>query len=310
MSDPRADRRAPAVAGTFYPADAVELAAALEGCFTDPRGPGAEPSRHRSDTRRIRGIVAPHAGLRYSGPVAAHAFGAVAAERPPESVLVLGVDHRGRGAPAAMSTREWLTPLGRVPHDTSLGAALVGGPISIDESAHAGEHSIEMEVIFLQFVLPHPSIVALSIRYGPLTQLRAIARRIAEAIRGRDVLVVASTDLTHYLPAAEAARKDRIAIDRIEARDSAGLYEVVRTEEISMCGVAPTTVLLAALAEEPLRARLLRYGHSGEAEPMSEVVGYASLVLEAAPGEGLGGRTGPAAGPARPGAEPVQRRKT
>jgi MEMO1 family protein len=272
--------RRPAVAGQFYPADGAALSQVIERSFLDPRGPGQLPVRHRTAERRIRALVAPHAGYQYSGPIAAHAYAAVAAERPPATVLLLGVNHTGRGAPAALSARDWVTPLGLVPVDRELVRALNRRPIELDETAHAREHSIEVELPFLQYVLPFPRFAAVTVSMGPIGFLADVAAVVRQAVQGRDVLVVASTDFSHYIPAEEARRKDRMAIDQILARDAHGLYTTVVDQDISMCGIAPTTVLLFATQDEPLTARLLRWGHSGEAEPVEEVVGYASLLLE------------------------------
>jgi MEMO1 family protein len=272
--------RRPAVAGQFYPADGAELTGLIERNFLDPRGPGHLPVRHRSIDRRIRAAVVPHAGYIYSGPIAAHAFSAVALDRPPSSVLILGVNHTGRGAPAALSARDWLTPLGRVPADRELVNALNRRPIEVDETAHTHEHSIEVELPFLQYVLPFPRFAALTISMGPLGFLADVAAVVRKAVHDRDVLVMASTDFSHYIPPESARREDQKAIDQILARDPAGLYTTVVGENISMCGIAPTTVLLFATQDESLSSRLLRWGHSGEAEPMETVVGYASLLLE------------------------------
>jgi MEMO1 family protein len=272
--------RRPAVAGQFYPADGAALTQLIEQGFLDPRGPGHLPVRHRTADRRIRAAVVPHAGYIYSGPIAAQAFSAIAAERPPSTVLVLGVNHTGRGAPAALSARDWLTPLGRVPVDRDLVHALDHRPIEVDETAHVREHSIEVELPFLQYVVPFPRFAALSISMGPVGFLADVAAVVRKALPGRDVLVIASTDFSHYVPAKVAERMDREAIDQILARDPNGLYTTVVDQDISMCGIAPTTVLLFATQDEPLTARLLRWGHSGEAEPMEEVVGYASVLLE------------------------------
>ena len=274
--------RPPAVAGSFYPADAVDLTQLIEHLLEGRHGPLALPPRHRSSERHLRAMIVPHAGYRYSGAIASRAFAAVAAERPPESVLLLGVNHRARGAPAALSPTPWATPLGVVPADEELAQALRRAPIERDETAHALEHSIEVELPFLQYVLPHPRIVPLSVTYGTLAFLTEVAAVVRRAIRSRDVLLVASTDFSHYVPAEEAERQDRRAIERILARDADGLYETVRRHGISRCGFAPTTVLLAALEGEPLTARLLEWGHSGQAEPMREVVGYAAILLESA----------------------------
>ncbi len=272
--------RPPAVAGQFYAGSGAELAHQLEQCFLDPRGPGELPARHRGPTRNLRAAVVPHAGYPYSGPIAALAYARVAVERAPESVLILGVDHHGMGRGAALSDRDWSTPLGPVAADHDLVRALHRPPIAVDEAAQAAEHSIEVQLPFLEYVLPRPRFVALQVRFGNFDYLREVGRTVREAIRDRDVLLLASTDFSHYLPARTAERLDRMAIDAILARDPRRLYDVVVGNDISMCGIAPTTVLLAALEDEPLTARLLRWGHSGEAEPMREVVGYASLTLE------------------------------
>jgi len=276
--------RPPAVAGQFYEADGAALARQVEACFTDRRGPGELPARKRSPERTIRAIVVPHAGYVYSGPIAAHAFREVAGERPPATVLVLGVDHYGMSSGASLSNRPWLTPLGPTPVDPELVTALRTPPVDVDEEAHRREHSIEVQLPFLEYVLPHPRFVPLEVGFGPFDFLRKVAAVVRAAVQDRDVLLVASTDFSHYVPPATAERLDRMAIDQILANDARGLYDTVRRNDISMCGVAPTTVLLAVLEGADVRPRLLRWGHSGEVEPMREVVGYASFVFESANG--------------------------
>jgi MEMO1 family protein len=276
--------RPPAVAGQFYEGTGAALAHQIEECFRSPRGPGDLPLRHRSPERRIRAAVVPHAGYPFSGAIAALAYGAIAVDRPPESVLVLGVDHHGTGVGPALSDVPWLTPLGPTPIDESLRQALTRPPVEVDEAAHALEHSIEVQLPFLEYVLPHPRFVPLQVPYDTFDGLARVARVVTEAVRDRDTLVLASTDFSHYVPADEAERLDRLAIDRILAGDARGLYDTVAAHDISMCGIAPTTVLLAALAGERLTPRLLRWGHSGEVARMRDVVGYASILLESAPG--------------------------
>jgi AmmeMemoRadiSam system protein B len=272
--------RPPAVAGQFYAATGAELARQVESCFLSPRGPGELATRRRGPVRRIRAAVVPHAGYEFSGAIAALAYHAIAAERPPESVLILGVDHHGAGNGPALSDVPWLTPLGPTPIAESLRVALTRAPVAVDEAAHALEHSIEVQLPFLEYVLPHPRFVPLQVPYDSFAALERVGRVVADAVRGRDVLLLASTDFSHYVPAARAKELDRRAIDAILSCDGRALYETVRTHDISMCGIAPTTVLLTALRGEPLTARLLRWGHSGEAAPMRDVVGYASLLLE------------------------------
>jgi len=272
--------RPPAVAGQFYSSDGASLARQVEGCFTDPRGPGVLPSRHRAPDRRLVAAVVPHAGYPYSGAIAAHVYQRIAAERPPESVLVLGVDHHGASRGAALSARPWLTPLGPTAVHEPLLRALDHPPVTIDEAAHAREHSIEVQLPFLEYVLPKPRFVPLEVGFGPYEFLRSVADVVRSAIDGSDTLVLASTDFSHYVPAGTAERLDRLAIDAILARDPRRLYDTVLRHDISMCGIAPTTVLLSAVETRPLTATLLRWGHSGEVEPMKDVVGYAAIVLE------------------------------
>ena len=272
--------RPPAVAGAFYPADGRELAEQLEACFTDPRGPGELPPRRRSSDRRLVAAVVPHAGYVYSGAIAAHVYARVAAERAPETVLVLGVDHQGAAPGPALSARPWRTPLGPTAVDAELVRALERPPVRIDEAAHLGEHSIEVQLPFLEYVLPRPKFVPLEVPMASFEELERVGQVVRAAVAERDVLLLASSDFSHYVAEAVARSKDRKAIDAILARDAGRLYEVVRRERISMCGIAPTTVLLSALAGRELEARLLRWGHSGEVRPMTEVVGYAAIVLE------------------------------
>ena len=222
----------------------------------------------------------PHAGYEYSGAIAAHAYLRIAEDAPPSTVLVLGVDHHGVSRGASLSDRAWLTPLGPTSVDHDLVRKLARLPIEVDEAAHAREHSIEVQLPFLEYVLPHPKFVALEVGFGPYDFLEDVAGVVREAIRDRDVLVIASTDFSHYVPARTADRLDHLAIDAILARDPRRLYDTVQRNEITMCGIAPTTVMLAATREGAGEAHLLRWGHSGEVAAMRDVVGYASIVLE------------------------------
>jgi MEMO1 family protein len=272
--------RKPVVAGQFYPADGTSLAQQVEACFRDARGPGELPPPHRASDRPLEAGVVPHAGYEYSGAIAAHVYARIAALRPPGTVLVLGVDHHGRSRGASLSDRAWLTPLGPFEVDHDLVKALHRSPIEVDEAAHAEEHSIEVQLPFLQYVVPKPRFVALEVGFGPFPFLEEVGAVVREAVRDRDVLLLASTDFSHYVPARTADRLDHLAIDAILARDAQRLYDTVVRNDISMCGIAPTTVLLSATRDRPLSARLLRWGHSGEVAPMRDVVGYAAITLE------------------------------
>ena len=275
--------RPPAMAGTFYAPSGAELAHQLERCFLDPRGPGALPTPHRAPTRTLRAAVVPHAGLDFSGPIAAHVYALLAAQKPPESVLLLGVDHQGLGAGPSLSDRAWLTPLGPMETDHALVRALAHGPVKIDEEAQA--ESIDRDPASVPRVRPPAPPVPRPPE--PVRPLRAPVGGRPGRDRGhprRDVLL----DRLHgLLPLRAASDRGtaRPARDRRYPRPGpANADQTVERNDISMCGIAPTTVLLAALAEEPLVARLLRWGHSGEVQPMREVVGYAALALETPPG--------------------------
>ncbi|MCI4318043.1 MAG: AmmeMemoRadiSam system protein B [Thermoplasmata archaeon] len=280
MTTPTGAFRLPAVAGQFYAADGRELAREVEACFLDARGPGELPTRHRANDRHIRAAIVPHAGLVYSGPIAALVYDRIASERPPATTVILGVNHHGVGEPAALSDVDWKTPLGPTPVDHDLVRTLSGHPpIVIDERAHRPEHSIEVQLPFLEYVLPRPRFVPLMIRYDTLGFLEQVAQGVRAAIANRDVLLLASTDFSHYIPAKEAERLDGLAIQKILEKDARGLYATVAENDISMCGIAPTTVLLSALMGENLETQLLRWGHSGEVTPMKEVVGYAAILV-------------------------------
>jgi MEMO1 family protein len=275
--------RPPAVAGQFYPRDPAELRREVETSFLSPRGPGHLPGPPTRDRRRIRAAIVPHAGYLYSGPMAARAFAEIACDPPAATTLILGVDHHGTGSPFAVAGRDWSTPLGLMPLDRSFARAVAVGLIVTDDSAHTAEHSIEVELPFLQYLGRPGPFVPLGVRFGRLEDLLEVADRLRKAVEGRtDLLLIASSDFSHYVPPEVARRKDRLALEAILARDPRALYETVVANDISMCGIAPVTVLLELLRGETLTSRLLGWGHSGEAEPMRDVVGYASVIFEMA----------------------------
>jgi MEMO1 family protein len=261
--------REPAVAGRFYEGDPRALAQEV-GAFLAALG-GEAPAI---------GVVAPHAGYVYSGAIAGAVYARVAV---PPRVIVLGPNHTGLGRPAALwpAGGGWRTPLGTVPVSAALTDALVGGPVELDRAAHVREHSLEVQVPFLAVARPGVELAALCL--GPLDVLEcaAVGRTVAAAARAHGALVVASSDMSHYIPAEEARARDALAIDRILALDPEGLHRTVRREGITMCGVVPATVMLfAARSLGATRAELVRYGSSGDVTGDSrEVVGYAGLVV-------------------------------
>ena len=256
-----------AVAGMFYPNDPSHLEQLLEKFFSVVK-PGKKSPL---------GIVSPHAGYIYSGQVAANAFGAI----PPDfsgTFVVIGPSHRGYLS--SVSSIPWETPLGVVDPDREFIEAL---ELETDELSHKDEHSIEVQLPFLHRFRPDVRIVPVALGRLSLEECRALGEGAADAIAGdpERPLLVASTDMSHYVPDAVARKKDRLAIERMLALDPEGLYTTVRVERISMCGVLPATVVLfAARRLGATSARLVRYATSGDvSRDFEQVVGYAGLAF-------------------------------
>ena len=263
--------REPAVAGAFYPASAAELAAGVDRYLT--AGDGA--------TAPALGMVVPHAGYVYSGSVAGAAYARVAV---PPRVVVLGPNHTGLGfSRAALAPADWWrTPLGGVPRDEPMWTALSAIPgVAPDAAAHAREHSLEVQLPFLQRLRPDLTLAALCLAHLSYANCERLAAAVAAAARDASALLVASSDMSHYLPAAQARAADHRALEPLLALDAEGLYRRVHEEEISMCGIIPAVVmLLAARALGARSAELVRYAHSGEVSGDDDrVVGYAGVVV-------------------------------
>lgn len=275
--------RRPAQAGAFYPRSREALRSEVERCFTHRLGPGALP-RVSEGPSRIVAMVCPHAGYVYSGPVAAHAYGRLAADGKPDHIVILGPNHTGYGSGLSVMTEGvWEMPMGGVEIDSELAARIVRSSkmIDVNELAHRYEHSIEVQLPFLQYLYGSEfKFVPLCMMMQDPETSREVGEALAAALGGRG-LVIASTDLTHYEPPSAAERKDRMVIDSITRLDEAGLWRVVEAEGVSMCGYGP--VMAAIVAAKKLggsRAELLKYATSGEVSgDTRQVVGYASAVL-------------------------------
>lgn len=267
--------RKTAVAGTFYPKDPERLRDLVRDCL----GPPA-PSRGRA-----KAVVAPHAGYIYSGRFAGQAYARV---EIPNRVIVLCPNHTGRGPRVSLWPEgAWETPFGEVPIDEALADRLLSegeGMVTPDTAAHAQEHGIEVHLPFLLAINPGVRIVPIVV--GPLTveSCQKMGAAVARAVgpEREPVLLVASTDMSHYVPATEAKAKDTLALAELERLDAEGLYRVASENDISMCGLMPTTsTLVAAKALGATRSRLVAYGHSGERTgDLKSVVAYASAILD------------------------------
>ena len=264
--------RKPAVAGTFYPGSTKRLEAFLE-----------EAVHPVADPIVAVGVVSPHAGYRYSGTVAAAVFGRV---EVPDAVVLLGPNHTGRGdAAALMAGGTWEMPQGPVPIHADLAHAIleIAPLVHIDARAHAGEHSLETQLPFLQYFRPQLSIVPLCFKPLSLAACQEIGLELACTVEqaAGPVLIVASTDMSHYETHVTAQRKDALAIAQILRRDARGLYEIAEAEGISMCGLTPVAVMLAAVNRlGATRAQQVGYMTSGEINgDWDRVVGYLGVTI-------------------------------
>lgn len=267
--------RPPAVAGTFYEASTEGLRRQVEGCYA---GVGGGTPR-----QRFVGAVVPHAGLMYSGSVAAAFYGVAAL---PKRLIILCPNHTGVGHFAAINASgEWRTPLGNVAIDEPLARALMERcPLLVEDArAHAREHSLEVQLPFLQRELGPFTFVPICLGAHRYDYCEQVGEAIADVVRaaGAPVGILASSDLNHYEDQAMTLRKDQQAIDQILALDPAGLWKAIDTFEISMCGFIPTTTMLIAANQlGASEATLLQYKTSGDVNgDYAHVVGYASILI-------------------------------
>jgi len=265
--------RLPAVAGRFYPDNPQELIAqVLE--FTKP-----EPNvKHRD----ARACLVPHAGYRFSGHVGGAVFSRIVL---PNKVVILGVRHRPPGEPIAIISRgAWRTPLGDVSIDEALATTLKNEcPILREDAvAHHAEHSLEVQLPFLQVLSPGFGFVPLALGTVRFDDLFAVGEPLARVLAANpNVLLLTTSDLNHYEDDATTRLKDQKAIDQILALNPRGLYDVCRNAGISMCGLGPTVAMLTALcALGTTDAELVRYATSADASgDTSSVVGYAGFIF-------------------------------
>lgn len=274
--------RSPWVAGTFYPSDPNRLMASIKDSFMHKLGPMKIPERGLNIRDSIS-IVCPHAGYMYSGPVAAHGYFHLASEADPESIIIIGPSHTGIGSPIAIMNKGfWRTPLGKVSIDEELSNAILkeAGFIDVDETAHSREHSIEVQLPFLQYIYGSDfSFVPICMSFQDLESSRELGDAIGKACEGKEVLIIASTDLSHYEDQATANRKDKLAIEAILNLNEVQLQERVYKNRITMCGFGPVSAAIVASKHMGARyAELFSYHTSGDISgDYSAVVGYASI---------------------------------
>ena len=268
--------RPPAAAGRFYPDDPARLNETLDVLL-------AVPAHENKKKISALACLVPHAGYKYSGSVAGETFRGM--EIPARAIL-LGPRHFPRGAAMAILCEgAWQTPLGLAPINSALANQIKRANTLLreDEVAHSAEHSLEVQLPFLQRLVPGFSFVPIVM--GPVSyeSLEGLGHAIAGVMAGdaEPILLLASSDMNHYEADAVTRAKDRKAIDRILALDPRGLYDTRSKEGISMCGCGATVVMLVAMRElGATRGELVRYATSGEVNgDWQEVVGYAGIVI-------------------------------
>lgn len=269
-------KRKPAVAGYFYPGDKYLLATQLE-----------ELVEESEEKISALGIVVPHAGYMYSGRVAGKVYGRV---EPPDVAILLGPNHTGLGERVSLYNGEsFITPLGEVQINKDLNQLIKEKcPLVLEDTlAHLREHSLEVQIPFLQYLNEKVEIVPIVLMELNLEEIKSLGKAIAEAIEDytsledKEVLIVASSDFSHYEPQSLAEKKDSLAIEEILKLAEESLMRVVFENRISMCGVLPVSTLIVAAKElEASGAELIAYATSGDITgDYSAVVGYGGIII-------------------------------
>jgi AmmeMemoRadiSam system protein B len=263
--------RAPAVSGQFYPSSKNDLDRQISRCF----------EKVPSGERPVLGAVVPHAGYIYSGNAAAYVYSVLPKA---DTFVLLGPNHTGQGSPVSVSSEKWSTPMGEVSPDLEFIKALPKRIIDMDENAHRYEHSIEVQIPFLQHRFSDFKIVPICIGMQDEETALDVGMEIAEAVRkvNKKVVIIASSDFSHYKPEKVAREDDAYFISSILDMDIPGFYRKLYEREASVCGYGPIAAMLAAT--KVLGAKegsLLKYSTSGDATgDLAAVVGYAGIVVE------------------------------
>jgi hypothetical protein len=270
----------------FYEGNAEALKVQVENCFLHQFGPRKLPEVNVNGPRKVLGLVCPHAGYVYSGPVAANAFFSLALDGKPDVVVVLGPNHTGEGsALAVMNEGAWRTPLGDVEVDGEVANDIVKetGIVDVDEVAHRHEHSIEVQLPFLQYLYGGKfKFVPICFLMQDLESAVEVGRALTEALVDRNAVVVASSDFTHYEPQASVNRKDLAALKAVETLDETKFYSILEAENVSACGYAPIAALMTyAKGLGATKSEILSHKTSGDITGnKNSVVGYAAVSVK------------------------------
>lgn len=273
--------RTPAVAGMFYPNTKQQLKSSIRDCFLHKYGPGKQ--QFASD-KKIIGVISPHAGYEYSGPIAANSYQAISTQNP-QLVIIIGPNHWGIGKDVAvMKDGTWQTPLGDVEVDSESATqiAKISKTVTLDYFSHTRDHSLEVQVPMLQETFSHKfKILPIILIDQSKDTAIEIGKAIAKIAAGRDIIIIGSSDFTHYEPNELAHRQDKFLIDSIISMDIEEFYMTLQEKKVSACGYgAIATTMIACKELGATRASLLRYATSGDITgDESSVVGYASIAF-------------------------------
>lgn len=288
--------RKPTVAGQFYNGNRTDLEQSIRECFLDKRGPGDLPETGQRK-KNIKGLVVPHAGYIYSGAIAANSYYYLSKNGFADTFIILGPNHTGMGSGVSIMTEgSWETPLGTASINEALAKKLWTGIIDKDQIAHMHEHSIEVQLPFLQFCARDKKFdfIPICMAMQDFETSEEVGNILANAIKGTDekVVIIASSDFSHAgfnyasMPPLGvrvdkyAEKQDKLAIEKILEVDPKGLIDTVHKNNITMCGYGPVAVMLTA--SKMLGAKqveLLKYGTSYEVQPSSSCVGYGALAV-------------------------------
>jgi len=288
--------RKPSVAGQFYDSREEKLRHTIKDCFLDERGPKSLPKITKGD-KQIKGIIVPHAGYIYSGAIAAHSYHVLAMNNFADTFIILGPNHTGMGSGVSVMTEgSWLTPLGNVDINEKIAKYLFKEIIDKDDTAHTYEHSIEVQLPFLQFTSEKNKFdfVPICMTMQDYETASEVGKIIAETVKRYDkkFVIIASTDFSHagfnYMNAPPegmrvdeyAKKQDKLAIDQILNMNPKGLINTVQQNNISMCGYGPVAAMITAnKILGASKAELLKYGTSYEVHPGSSCVGYGAIAI-------------------------------
>jgi len=273
--------RTPAVAGMFYPSEKNKLTKLIEDCFLHKFGPGKKPPKKLES--KIFGVICPHAGFVYSGPIACNSLYSISSESP-ELFIIIGPNHWGIGrSVATMKDCEWQTPLGNVQVDSESAEEIsqLSKTIEPDYFSHTREHSIEVQIPILQNIFSNFKILPISLVNQSKEVAKDVGLAIAKIARKKNVMIIGSSDFTHYEPNEFAHEQDMALIEPILDMDVDKFYDVLQKRKVSACGYgAIASTIVACKDLGAIKGELLKYATSGDVTgDMSSVVGYGSIVF-------------------------------